>query len=130
MPKVSSRAYTATEVREGLLEHLRGLARYWAELPGKSAQERCDGLAFSILNVFDGTTLVLPAMDISLAPHSSDRGENKRLGAKWFQPGMVINRCMLHELYYVREEPAVAGTALKDDPAIVSVTTHKLEEDT
>lgn len=94
------RAKTAEEAREEFLNYIREIARYWAELPGKSAQERCDGLAFSILNIFDGTTMGLPAMDISLAPHEDDKEYHRNNGDNWYQPGMVINDCMLHEMYY------------------------------
>jgi len=39
-----------------LIWHIRCLVKYWAELPNiKSCEERLDGLAFSILNIFDQT---------------------------------------------------------------------------
>jgi hypothetical protein len=94
------RAKTVEEVREEFLDNIREVARYWAKLPDRTAQERCDGLAFSILNIFDGTTMSLPAMDISLAPHEDDKAFNQNEGENCFEPGMVINDCMLHEMYY------------------------------
>lgn len=98
-----SKAKTVDQVREELLGHIRMIARYWAELPNKTPQERCDGLAFSMLNIFDGNTLPLPAMDICLAPHPSDKDYNIEEGEDWYEPGMVINDCQLHEHYFVKE---------------------------
>lgn len=96
---IAARAKTVAEVRQEFLEHIRGLSEYWATLPDKTPQERCDGLAFSILNIFDGTTIELPAMDIHLAPHPDDKEFNRENGSNWYEPGMIINDCMLHELW-------------------------------
>ena len=96
-----SRAYTEEEVRQKFLDKLHQLSKYWATLETeRSIQERCDGLVFSILNVFDGTTVDLPAMDISLSPHPDDKNFHKEEGTNWFKPKMVINDCMLHDLWY------------------------------
>lgn len=100
IPTPAPRAHTPEEVRAQLLSQVRGMAKFWAELPGKTSQERCDGLAFSLLNIFDGTHTGLPAMDISLAPHPDDKAYCQRTGENWFEPGQVINDCYLHEEYY------------------------------
>ena len=97
------RAFTAEEVRDKFLHQVRGLAKYWAELPGKTPQERTDGMAFSMLNIFDGSTMSLPGLDISLAPHPEDRPYLKAQGENWFKKGQVINDCMLHEMYFQRK---------------------------
>ena len=97
-----TRAKTSYEVRQEFLEHIHALSHYWATLPDKTAQERCDGLAFSILNIFDGTAMALPAMDIHLAPHPDDKEFNQQQGENWYEPGMVINDCMLHELWHTK----------------------------
>lgn len=94
------RAKTAEEVREEFLKQIHAISNYWANLPNKSAQERCDGVAFSILNIFDGTTMNLPSMDISLSPHPDDKEFYIQNGSNWYEKGMVINNCMLHELLY------------------------------
>lgn len=94
------RAKTAEEVREEFLEYIHGVSKYWAEQENLTHQERCDGLAFSILNIFDGTT-ALPAMDIRLAPHPDDKDFHETQGEDWYEPEMFINDCMLHELWYV-----------------------------
>lgn len=97
---VAPRAWTAEEARKLFLDRIRGDAQYWAELPGKTAQERCDGLAFSILCIFDGVTMALPAMDIQLSPHEDDMEFHKKNGENWFEPDMLINDCHLHDLYH------------------------------
>ncbi|HUS89235.1 MAG TPA: hypothetical protein VMW91_07705 [Desulfosporosinus sp.] len=93
------RAKTEIEVRNEFLDHIRSIAKYWAELPGKNSQERCDGVAFSILNIFDGSTM-LPAMNISLLPHPEDKQYHIDEGKNWYEPKMIINDCMLHEVYF------------------------------
>jgi hypothetical protein len=101
MPK--PRAYTAEEARAMLLDAFRTYAKYWSTVPGKTPHEMCDGLAFSLLNLFDGGTLTLPHMNITLDPHPRDARYHQLQGENWFKPGMVINDCQLHELYYVKK---------------------------
>lgn len=94
------RAKTDEEVREEFLNKVKGLAKYWSQVEGRSDLEKCEGVAFSILNIFDGTSGDLPAMDIVLSPHESDKEyciDNKE---NWYEPGMVINNCSLHEIFY------------------------------
>lgn len=99
-----SRANTVEEVRNEFINHIKSIVKYWATLEGKTAQERCEGVAFSMLNIFDGTTMILPAMDILLAPHPDDMEFNISIGANWYEPGMKINDCMLHEIFYQNEK--------------------------
>jgi len=95
-------AYTKEEVRAMVLDMVRGYASYWAnEDRVKTEQERCDGLAFSIMNIFDGTTAALPAFDIVARPHPDDKEYCISQGEKYFPDGMAINDdCMLHEMYH------------------------------
>lgn len=95
-------AYTKEEVRAMVLEMVRGYATYWAnEDRVKTNQERCDGLAFSIMNIFDGTTAALPAFDIVARPHPDDKEYCSSQGDKYIPDGLTINDdCLLHELYY------------------------------
>ena len=97
------RAYTTEEVRELFLKQVRESAHYWASLPGKTPQERCDGLAFTILNIIDGSTLPLPAFDLIPSPHPTDYQYHREHGENWFEQE-VINDCQLHEYYYPRSE--------------------------
>jgi hypothetical protein len=57
---------SAEEARDEFLNHLAKVAKYWARLPDLTPQERCDGVVFSILNMFDGTSLAwfMGKMDI------------------------------------------------------------------
>lgn len=95
-----ARAKTADEARDEFLDSVRNIAKYWAEQPNQSPQERCDGVAFSILSMIDGSTLAMPPIDLRLSPHVDDRAYCESQGENWFEPGQVINECALHELYF------------------------------
>jgi len=83
------------------LNHVRGLAEYWDGIEERTSREKLDGMAFSMLNIFDGTTMDFPAMDIVLSPHEDDKQYHIDNDEDWFEPGMVINDDgMLHEMYY------------------------------
>jgi len=41
----------------------------------------------SILNIFDGTTITLPAMNIALDPHPEDKETHRGEGTNWYEPG-------------------------------------------
>lgn len=92
-----SKAKTKEEVREEFLRKIKAIANYWATVnlsgPGMTdtIAERCDGVAFSILNIFDGTSVDLPAMDIALAPHEDDKEYYIEHEEDWYEPGMIIN---------------------------------------
>jgi|TARA_Y100000310_G_scaffold54727_1_gene50147 hypothetical protein len=80
------------------LAQLKRHAKYWADQEDITCRERCDGVIFSILNIFDGTTM-LPAMDIVLRPHPDDKAHCQSEGLNWYEDGMIINSdCMLHEI--------------------------------
>lgn len=91
------RALTAEEIREEFLQKFIDLARYWANSPNKTPLEQCEGLAFSILNIFDGCSDMLPAFDITAASHPDDKEDHERHGENWYEAGTHINNCMLHE---------------------------------
>lgn len=94
------RAYTAEEVQEMLLDKFKHLAEYWATVDGPtSVKDRCEGLVFSILNVFDGNSADLPAFDIIPSPHESDKEYRIENGKNYFEP-VVVNNCQLHEMFY------------------------------
>lgn len=96
-----SRAITKEEAREMVLEHIRGLVQYWdTESRATTSREKLEGLAFSVLNIFDGTSS-LPAFDIAVRPHPDDKAYHEAEGSNYFEDGMVINDdCHLHELFY------------------------------
>ena len=97
-----SRAYTKEEAREMLLDQIRNISEYWSKVDNSSVKDKCDGVAFSILNIFDGCSGGFScAIDLSLSPHPDDKkffiGEDEN----YFESGMIINDdCMLHELYF------------------------------
>ena len=94
-----SRAKTAEEVREEFLIHIREISNYWSSLPNRTDKERCDGVAFSILNIIDGCSS-LPSFDLLVSPHEDDKQYNIDEGEDYYEPKMMINDCMLHEIYY------------------------------
>ena len=96
---MTSRSKTAAEVCHEFLNHVMALSRYWSTIPDKTAQERCDGLAFSIMVIFDGGAMGLPAIDLVLDPHHDDQLFYQSQGENWYEPGQIINSdCQLHEL--------------------------------
>lgn len=94
------RAKTAEEVRKEFLDYIRELVNYWEKSDGLIARGKLNGLAFSILNIFDGTTTKFPAMNISLVSNDDEVALHKSEGTNWYEDGMVINNCVLHRLYY------------------------------
>ena len=46
--------YTKEEMRQMFLDHCQTIAFYWSHLEYKTPRERCDGVVFSMLNIFDG----------------------------------------------------------------------------
>ena len=92
-----SKAKSAEDIRKDLLNHFKMLSKYWANLPNKTIQERCDGVVFTILSTFDGSSIDFPSFDISCSPNETDKDYCKEQGRDWFKDGMVINNTMLHE---------------------------------
>lgn len=105
------RAYTAEEVTDIFLEHLRRTARYWAGLPEQTPLQKCEGVVFSILAMLDGDAMGLPAIDLVLHPHEEDKEFHRSQGSNWFEPGMAFNaNVALHEIVY-RSKGAPDGNA-------------------
>lgn len=94
-----SRAKTAEEVREDFLQNIKSICRYWANAEGKNDLEKCEGVAFSILNIFDGTSSAFPTMDIILRPHPEDKQYHIDNGMDYYEDGQMINDCYLHSLF-------------------------------
>ncbi len=96
-----AKAMTAEEVRQLFLSSVRASARHWAEHPKeRTVQQRCDGLAFSILSMFDGSSMNLPRMEIVLRPLPEDKQYCIENDEDWFEDGQVINDCVLHEEFF------------------------------
>lgn len=102
-----SRPYTEAEVRERFLDHVRAVSKYWADIPFKTAQERCDGVAFSIMVMLDGETFGLPGFTVSPRPHDDDRKFHEERGENWYPGPLPDDICdiggALHEYFYKRD---------------------------
>lgn len=101
---IDQRAHTAQEVKDKLLNYMKGLCSYWSS-PGvasdKNTKERMEGLCFSLLVAFDGGTLELPRFKILLDPHPEDKEFHISEGEKYFEPEMEINEnSALHEEWH------------------------------
>ena len=70
------REKTVDEIRDEFLAHVRSLVTYWNKLDGKDSprtqKERLEGLAFSIMVLLDGGTM-LPGFIVAPCPHESDK---------------------------------------------------------
>lgn len=95
--------YSPQECRQKIYEHMRSLCEYWSVKSRRETErERMEGLCFSILTMFDGCTMDLPAMDIRMAPHKDDKAYLIEHGERYFEPGMLINNCHLHDEFYTK----------------------------
>ncbi|MEO9787538.1 MAG: hypothetical protein ABJF67_08010 [Aurantimonas coralicida] len=83
------------KARDEFLYSVSMAARYWARLPDLSDRERCEGVAFSILNIIDGTDDG-PGYDLAVSP-SPDDGEE--YASDDYVTGVPINDCYLHEIW-------------------------------
>lgn len=97
--KPTTRAYTAEELRNNVLDHVRLMVEYWATLPGLDTHSRCDGVAFSILTMIDGSADQPPMALVAIAS-DDDKQYSVEKGENWVEHGTVINDdVMLHEEY-------------------------------
>lgn len=100
-----SKPINKEQAREAFLEHVRSVARYWAD-PNVSCEtvlERCEGVAFSILVLLDGGAR-LPAHDVVVRPHPEDKAYHIENDDDYYVDGIVINDdCQLHELFYKKD---------------------------
>ncbi|KKN46557.1 hypothetical protein LCGC14_0671510 [marine sediment metagenome] len=94
-----SKAKTAGEVREKFLDYVRNLTVYWEKVSNKSSFEKLQGLAFSIMVLIDGGTM-MPGFDIVCRPHPDDEEYHKDQGTDWYPDGVVINKCQMHEVLW------------------------------
>lgn len=99
------RAYTPEELRDMLLDHMRGVAAYWADVnPGSmSVKERIEGAMFSTLSMLDGCTMDICAWDLVARPHEDDKEYLRSQGENWIEPGTVISTA-LHEFWHKRPQ--------------------------
>lgn len=94
------RAYTEEEVTDEIVNYVKHIVRYWVhDVEGQSLEQKCEGVAFSILTMLDGCSGSLPAFDLVLHPHETDKEFHQSEGENWYENGMVIST-MLHERFF------------------------------
>lgn len=93
-------AYSEKEVRDKFLRQIKAIANEWSRYENKSNKERCEGVAFSILALIDGCSIGFPAINMLLAPHPDDKQYFTDNDEDYFEEGMLINNCCLHDLFY------------------------------
>lgn len=98
-PDTDARPFTVEEMRDAFLGTLRAYARYWGSLVDQTIDERLDGLAFSFLNMLDGTSMSLPAFDLVPHPHPDDEAFLRDEGLNWWTTEPINGDVMLHELF-------------------------------
>ena len=103
-----SRAITPEEGVDIFMKTLANLAHYWGTLEARDGPQtpldRCNGLAFSILSLIDGSTLSMPAIDLVPSPCHEDKEYAISEGENWWE-GLPINGdVMLHELWHSKYE--------------------------
>ena len=91
MAKTEPKAWSREQAQQLYFGELADYVREWARVPGKTPIERCRGLVFSILAMFDGESGTLPGVDLHVSPHESDKEYLRRQGRNWFEPDMVLN---------------------------------------
>ncbi len=100
---------TSDELRDMFLHEVRIIATYWAGLPERdqrtgevmTTERRCNGVAFSILSLLDGSRLGIPGIDLVFQPHEEDKDYHIKNGQNWIEPGTVVSDT-LHEHFYER----------------------------
>lgn len=98
-----SREKTIEEVRTEFMDYVRHLCFYWSKADVKTELERCEGMAHSMLVVFDGCSS-LPAFDLVVRPHPDDKEFNQEEGENWYPDGVAINDdCHLKTLLYRKD---------------------------
>jgi len=93
-------AYSEKEVRDMFMKKIKSITDCWSRYEAKSNKERCEGVAFSILALIDGCSVDFPAINMLLAPHPDDKQCFIECGEDYFEEGMLINNCCLHDLFY------------------------------
>jgi len=103
-----------TDPVDKFLEDVSKNALYWARI-GKDKEDVASGVTFSILNLFDGTSLGSPPIDMTYVPDTDELPEGVEA-----TPGFNGD-VMLHELFYpvYRETAERMGYEVRDKDVIV-----------
>jgi hypothetical protein len=99
-----SRVYTTEEIQQQFLAKIRAYVAYW-DTHSLSKQDALDGLAFSILNILDGST-DLPGFLVAPHPHPDDSAYHQIEGTNYYPENHAQGEWLkgqiagnLHELY-------------------------------
>ncbi len=97
---MKSKAKTKEEVRNEFIEYIKGIGQFWLkESRAKTIKEKMEGFLFSIYNLFDGTSIDMPAFDIIVRPHPDDKQYHIENEENYYEDGMCINDDVyLHEI--------------------------------
>ena len=105
-----SRAYTEEEIREQFLEMVRADINFWKNakinanefdnaFPNESDLERrLNGLAFSILVILDGESMI-PGFKVIPDPHSDDKQYCIDNNEDWYPDDVDISGCLHEQLH-------------------------------
>jgi hypothetical protein len=99
--KITMRAYTADEIRKEFLNSIQGYIWYCEELKDKTTKQKLELLAFSILNIIDGTSANFPAsLDLVVRVAPEDKDYHIDIEENWYEDGTVINESTyLHDCW-------------------------------
>ena len=80
----TSGEYTKSEVRDQYLRHIAQLCKHWeTESRAVSTKEKLEGLAFSILSMLDGSTMLPGCMIIPMST-TYDVEFYQENGSRWY----------------------------------------------
>lgn len=77
-------------LKEKFLNHIEGLANYWASPPDLTPIMRTRGMAYSILSALDGVGPGIPMMD--LVPVTDGGNESAEMWDLACKDGLVVNQ--------------------------------------
>lgn len=97
-----SKIRTKESLREDFLGTIRDMVHVWnsPDIDGDT-KYKLEGLAFSILAMFDGCNPGIPTMDIVMRPHPEDKQFFIDNCEDWIEDGMIINDDVsLHDMWH------------------------------
>ena len=105
-----SKEITKEEARKNFLRHISGIVDHWAGQSDQTDKEKCDGVAFSILVMLDGESM-LPSYTVIPNGNPTDteyyRGQEenyyKEISDKIFELGIGSDTAMHHEYLDMRK---------------------------
>lgn len=110
------REYTRKEMQDKYLQQIRAMIAYWkTEKNAPTLKEKMEGLAFSILVMLDGKS-VLPGCEVKPYPHPDDKRYQITSGENYYPIGCDIAGD-LHERWHKKEierNATTGGPPLRD----------------